>query len=340
MKENKKRGFSVIEVLVALGLLGIVGIGTSTMIFNMMSSNDYVTMGNSALNLKTELTAILSDEQAWAMTIADTTTNATAQFNCLRVPQTNCAGLANVETAFTPKMRNNTLFRSNYNPQAFGNLGFNKNGTVCTTYSTTTPDDACPMQYRFTWQPLCPASGQCIDPPIRIRLVFNFSATGKLTRLNPERYGNDNIIIGSNSSMYTEANCRMILGTWNVATQTCTPPQLATNTIVNVTCTSNSYTTPTPVCGPVSVPPVVGCGTSSGGSPSTCDPMSGSSSCNCTRVITAGYTTTVCTTPSPTPTVGSCACPASCPTNVGNTQTPANPVSPQTYTVVTQCQCP
>lgn len=339
MIENKKNGFSIIEVLVALGLLSIVGIGATSMILNMMSSNDYVIMGNSALNLKSELTALLNDKRAWTATIADTATNpnATAQFACLR-NSTDCAALTSTYP-FTPKMITNNFFRSNYNPQTNPDQGFNKNGIVCATYSTTTPNDACPMQYTFTWQPLCPATGMCIDPPVRIRLIFNFSSTSKLTTLNPERYGNDNIIIGSNSSTYTESSCIIIGGVWNTATQTCTPPPLPSGTIVNVSCTSSAYTTSPVVCTPVVVPPVTGCGTLSGGSAPTCDPMTGSSACNCTRVIAAGYTTTLCTGGVSTPS-GTCACPPSCPTVVGNTPTPANPVSPASYSTVTQCQCP
>ena len=243
--EAKKNGFSIVEVLVALGLLAIVGVGTSTMVFNMMSSNNYVTLGNTALNLKTELTSILSDDRAWVRTINDLTVNpdASAAFACLRNNTVCTAGAY----PFTPKLSNNTLFRATYDPQTSAANGFDSNGVICNAYSTVTPNDLCPIRYTFTWQPICPppASGPCIRPQVRIRLIFNFSSTSKYGQLNPQRYGNDNIVIGNQASMYSETSCILLNGTWNAATQICTPAEINT-----VFCTRSTYSTSTQmVCG-------------------------------------------------------------------------------------------
>lgn len=307
LTETAKNGFSIIEVMVAIGLLGIVGVGVSSMLFNMMNSNNYAQLGNSALNMKAELTEILSNDRAWANTIADTTLNpdATAAFACLRTSTACAAGTY----PFTPKLVNNTLFRTSYNPQTSATQGFNVNGVVCSTFSTGSPDDSCPMRYTFTWTPMCPSTGACINPQIRIRLIFNFSSTSKLTKLSPERYGNDNIIIGNKESMYSEAACNIMSGSWDPVTQVCTPAN------VNITCTSSSY----------SSAPVATCGTLSGGSTPTCGAYDGVN-CTCSIFVTV-YTAN-----------GQCTCPPSHPTIIANTRTPASPVNPASYSVLTTCQ--
>lgn len=305
--EIKKNGFSVIEVLVALGLLSIVGVGTSTMVFNMMSSNNYVTMGNAALNLKTELTSILTDDRAWLNTINDIVVNpnATANFNCLRTSTACTAGVY----PFTPKLVNNTLFRVTYNPQTSAARGFDANGAVCNAFSAGIPNDACPIRYTFTWQPICPSTGACIRPQVRVRLIFDFSATNKYTRLNPERYGNDNIVIGNQTSMYSESTCIIMGGSWNSATQVCTPARIV------VQCVRSTYT----------CVPVASCATSSGGSTPTCGPYDG---VNCT----CGSFASQCTAN------GTCPCPPLNPTMTGNSFIPASPVSPSAYTAQSVCQ--
>ena len=307
MGEHKENGFSVVEVLVALGLLSIVGVGTSTMVFNMMSSNNYVTMGNAALNLRTELTSILSDDRAWVNTINDTTVNpdASSAFGCLRTSTACAAGVY----PFTPKLVNNTLFRATYDPQTLAARGFNANGAICNTYSAAVPNDSCPVRYTFTWQPICPAAGPCIRPQIRIRLIFNFSATNKYAQLNPERYGNDNIVLGNQASMYSESSCILMGGAWNSATQVCTPAK------VIITCVRSSY----------SCIPEATCATLSGGSTPTCGAYDGVN-CTCSAFITQ------CTAN------GSCTCPPINPTMTGNSFVPTSPVSPSAYSVQTVCQ--
>ncbi len=305
--ENKKNGFSLVEVLVAIGLLAIVGLGTSTMVFNMMNSNNYVTMGNSALNLKAELTSILTDDRAWVRTINDIAVNpdAIAAFNCLR---NNTACNPSGVYTFTPKLANNSLFRATYNPQTSAASGFNLNGAICNAYSAATPNDLCPIRYTFTWQPICPSAGPCVRPQVRIRLIFNFSATSKYGQLNPERYGNDNIIIGNQSNMYSESSCILLGGTWNSATQACKPAE------VTVFCARSSYST--------TIQRV--CGTSSGGSAPTCGAYTGACSCS------NNYPTYAAN--------GQCGCTAQNPTPVGNAYTPANPLYPAAYSVQTVCQ--
>lgn len=318
-------GMSIIEVIVAIGLLSIVGVGVSSLIGNMMTNNNYATMGNSALNLKAELTAILSDERAWKNTYTDAATNpdATANLGCIRAG-TDCAALIGVESPFIPKLNSNTLFRGGYTAAA--TQGFDVNGVMCNAY----PSNTCLMRYTFTWQPICPASGVCIKPSVRIRLIFTFNAAATSTKLSPQRYGNDNIIVGSDTSSYTESSCILIGGSWNPTTQVCTPAPLPSGTTVNVSCSSSSYNT---TCTPYWVPPVTapGCCTTGSGSGSTT-----TTTCTCTVVVTAGYWGTSCATGAN----GTCACPASCPTNTGTAFTPAVPVSPAPYSVGVTCLCP
>ena len=214
-------GFSLVEVLVAVSLLAIVGLGATSMISDMLKANDNSGLGSSALNLRNEFTLLLKDQRAWAQTIADTTLNpdTQSQFACLR-SATDCASIvASSPYPFVPKTINNQLFRNSYNPIATASAGFNKGGQYCNVYSTATPTDSCSMRYTFTWTPLCPPSGVCMAPQIRIALVFAHSGTSKVAKLNPDKYGDDNIIIGNLNSLYTEAACAMMSGTCDSTTQ-------------------------------------------------------------------------------------------------------------------------
>ena len=339
MKKNK--GFSLVEVLVALGILGVVGLGATTVISNMLAADSYTVLGNSALSLKNEFTAILRDKRAWAQTIADTTLNpdAQSQFACLR-SATDCASIAaGAPYPFVPKTTSNQLFRTNYNPIAAASAGFDKNGQYCTTYSTIAPTDLCSMRYTFTWTPLCPPAGACVNPQIKIALVFAHSGTVKVTKLNADKYGNTNIIIGNLDEQYTAASCVLMGGSWNSVTSVCSAPPLVPGTVVTVTCTSASYNasppcyqqTGAPICGTLS-------GGGSGGSASTGGAQTctaGGGLCNCT---VPGAITTICP---PAGANGSCTCPAvSCPTFVSKVYSPATPVSPASYTVTQKCSCP
>ena len=144
---------------------------------------------------------VATDSRAWRATINNTAinTNALSNFQCLR-DETDCSAVA-APTSFVPIQANNTI-AFGYDPRT-DTEGFNVNGNAtCSSFSTITPDNDCPVRITFSWQPRCTAP--CPNPYIDIIIDFSFAfeAGSQLAGVNPDRFdtiitrqGNANTII-------------------------------------------------------------------------------------------------------------------------------------------------
>jgi type II secretory pathway pseudopilin PulG len=181
LTRNREGGFSLMEVMIAAGTLGIVSAGVMSV--NMMglkgSSNNMITF--QADSFRRMLSGLLQNDQAWKRTV-DYGPNAT--FACIR-NNTDCAGAGGT---FAILNAQGTVI---YNPGPANN-GFDINGATCNTFNPA-GNDRCPFRTTYAWTAVCPPSGACINPQVSITGITQFrpSATNSMRKVpfNEASYG-------------------------------------------------------------------------------------------------------------------------------------------------------
>lgn len=154
-----QRGFSVMEMVGFLGFVGVVtyAVISLTNISKRSSISSRVSFSGELLRKK--VLALTQDEAAWHATVQ---TN--PNLACLRTP-VNCAGSGPGKGGtFALRNADGTLF---YDPVPPTN-GFSLEGEPCLTFNSAIGDNACPLRLTFSWQPICPTTGPCDHPKVRI----------------------------------------------------------------------------------------------------------------------------------------------------------------------------
>lgn len=178
------KGMTIVEVLVAAGLVSIVSLGIATMMQNMFIEQKRIALFATLNELKTRITSNITDPNSWAKTMA-----ANADMSCL-TGNTTCTAI--YTPSGTPKK---IILKDGAGNTAFdlldwastGSNGFTESGGSCSTFSATTGagSDACPISYRLVFNMWCAgAAATCTNPQLKItgRLIYNPSTTGVLNR--------------------------------------------------------------------------------------------------------------------------------------------------------------
>ncbi len=125
-----------------------------------------------------DLLSYLNNPLSWRKTFQDTVKNPNLN-SCLTVSTYNCPNVV------SPLIINDSSGNSYYNSSAGSPQGIDLNGVICASYGAF----PCQLRYNLTWQPQCPPSGACIQPPIVITFTLSSTATVFLTVLiNPSRF--------------------------------------------------------------------------------------------------------------------------------------------------------
>lgn len=224
MKKNNK-AFSIMEVLVATGLISILTLAVSTLVTDLLKQQSNATLVSNVNTTKQQLASMIQDDRAWLNTIADATVNtdATTNLNCLRAVSGSSCPTSGGPYPFVPIGANGQLLFGSYNPIANQTQGFDKNGALCTGYNATTGNNNCQYRYTFFWTPMCPASGACLAPQAKVDIVFAHSPASGYTRLSTTK-NSLSIIRGLPNTSYSFSTCQLLKGTYDPATLTCTMP--------------------------------------------------------------------------------------------------------------------
>lgn len=202
-KFNNKRGLTIIELLVSVGLLSIVSLGVMSVISNMQAEQNKAMLLNTLKSLKIQMQYLIRDPNSWSQTINYThgsiPYNNSARFNSLRAK--TAVDISAVPYGTPEKI---ILFNQIAEPSETFNLlgpsdstgnGFTLDGAKCDTFNTA-GNDACPISYRLLVGFDClGTSTSCINPQMRVvaRLVFSPSSN-RLMRLKgilSEKSGSD-----------------------------------------------------------------------------------------------------------------------------------------------------
>lgn len=205
----RSQGFSLLEVMIALGVLGVVSL-------IVIGINNLALKGSTGANIyhqadqfRKNIISVINNEDAWKATV-NYNSPANNRFECLRTPPVgNCA-------AFTddPLQSPTPWFRLGVAKRPFTVLdqagkvvydptsptaGFDTNGRLCQTFNPNPSDNNCPFRLELSWQVTCPSSpAPCTgeDITVRIRGVIYYRPRASSDRareiaFNPGRYGID-----------------------------------------------------------------------------------------------------------------------------------------------------
>ncbi len=197
---RSQKGFGLVEVMVAAGLLLIISLGVTSLITNMMKEQRRQTLLQNLLLIQSRFENIIKNNVSWGNTFSGTATVPNANMACLRLNFTcdgsNVAAPINMVDATANDIFVNSATRdillkdaSGVNSvfydgrQASNTSGFTESGSVCTgfSYNMATGNDSCPIGYIVNWRAL--NSGTVPQLVVVAKLIFNPSDTNPFKNL-------------------------------------------------------------------------------------------------------------------------------------------------------------
>lgn len=169
---RRKNGFSLVEVMVAIGIISIIVLVAAGVLESVTDLKTRVAKVAGLFGVPGEIRVCINDEESWRATIADT---ANPSMACLR--DRRPCNPATIGSAYIRLSRviNNAAGRSvgpcitNYTTLPGADAtGFTKDGVVCNGFSAA-GNDQCPFRYNVRWSATCAGEQPtCMNPVIRI----------------------------------------------------------------------------------------------------------------------------------------------------------------------------
>lgn len=181
-----QRGFSLISVIVALGLGSIVSLGVMNMMQVSRQEQRKLALRNEFVSIKNRFAENLHKDQTFLNTIAAT---ANTNMNCLR-QKTNCAA-AHIANAYSPTLDRVVIYNSGsnggsvfYDGRASATNGFTEKGMACTGFSLSGAGNSeCPIGFITNWYVNQASSTEGLALTINAKMVFNPADNHPLKRL-------------------------------------------------------------------------------------------------------------------------------------------------------------
>ncbi len=189
---KSKLGMSLIEVLIALGMVGILSSVIATVMQQMQKAQNQVNVLNTIENMRINIQKLAADGSAWRETVQDPGNSGTGL--TLACVQNNALCNHNAAAALIPS--NETIDNGTLDSAPFGDLAFLKTsnggnyidstsatsgytdkGTPCTTWNATGNDD-CPIRWKMKIALECQGAATCLNPTIRLIAVLYYRAAG------------------------------------------------------------------------------------------------------------------------------------------------------------------
>lgn len=175
-RKQKEKGFSLIDVMIAMGLAAVVfsALGSAIFYSGRLQQKD-----NRTVSVIAARNFVYRALTQWTSLRATLVGNSPI-FDCA-INNTGCAAGVNTSNFILYTRDSAGALQVLYNAAASPKLGFDENGTVCTPAGgANAPTIDCPVRVDFEWEPLCTTG--CTDPvPIAI--------TAKFTTFDPAKPG-------------------------------------------------------------------------------------------------------------------------------------------------------
>ena len=203
-----RRGLSVIEILVALGI-GAVVIGSTVTVMGVISKRTSETQNWDWLyDLRFAINSSVMNDKAFQYTVADP---ANSSMQCL-VNHTDCQNLRGVHSEIRLRdIGNNVIDHIAY--PGVATQGVQNNGLNCQTFGSS---PTCALRYSITWTPLCDRpTGACLNPQVQVKgqLQVSSLASSTASKIRPVVF---NLLMNRLESAATPSQiCGMMGGSMN-----------------------------------------------------------------------------------------------------------------------------
>ncbi|MGZ5278475.1 MAG: PulJ/GspJ family protein [Pseudobdellovibrionaceae bacterium] len=179
MKTAKRNGFTLVESLMAVLIFSLSGLAFSSFVSISANTQSKNKAKMSVAQSKGQVLAMIANRSVWFRNLKDadevnhphiTNKKLNPELACLR-DGTLCA---ETETGYDL-----TLTDQNGNIVVDGidsTKGFTKEGAVCSGFSASTPNPACPWRLSLKWSPICPTAADCLHPQVNIKVSISASA--------------------------------------------------------------------------------------------------------------------------------------------------------------------
>jgi len=190
------KGFTLIEVLMASAILGMLAVANLTTLLAFLDRNSTSQMKLSILRYKNNIVSSLQSSDALSKT------GQAESIPCL-VTRQNCSSSSTSYANFSLRDHQGNLLTN----AADNNFGFDKEAVTCTTY----PSERCPFRYELQWRALCDSPTSCQAPLFQVSAVIR-TIPALSGRINPAKYS-FTMNIGQIIGTYEQA-CTSIGGTY------------------------------------------------------------------------------------------------------------------------------
>lgn len=193
---KNQSGISIIQVMVALALAGVVAMTVSSIMTTMMKSQRQSQIQSELRSLSQRIHGAINRSSSWRLTVKDE--------NNVLFSNTNCLDYEKMHIHCQTPAENNGFFPFSRVLETAdqilvddkAHLGLNGSGKPCRGFSLeNTPEKAlaCPYSFRVSWKPLCEPAGDLCKPSsvqIKIELLVspNIKDASKLPVVNPMNY--------------------------------------------------------------------------------------------------------------------------------------------------------
>ncbi|MGZ6357861.1 MAG: type II secretion system protein [Bdellovibrionota bacterium] len=188
-------GFSLIEAMVAIGILGVIGYFVVSLFSSSLKNTTQSNVSVQADTFKRNLINNLSNDGAWANTVLKN-----PSLSCLAPLYPTPPAQPGQATCANPTTTNNIIVQNagpgggttvydNSNPVN----GFTSSGAPCHGYSAA-GNDQCPFQMNLAVTMSCPAPATiCANPQVELKGVLTYAPVSKAFQvaLNASKYGFD-----------------------------------------------------------------------------------------------------------------------------------------------------
>lgn len=178
MRRPSERGFSLIEILIATSVLGMLAMGVITTFQQLAKQQFRSNMAAQSDVFRRNMIAHLQNEQAWQRTMNDAANTSMA---CLR-NSTSCTGAGG---PFRLRDSQNGMV---YDAMTSPTAGLTADGRPCNTFNAVDGDDVCLLRMELSWTPIC--SGTCMSPQVQVRGGVRYKPQSKQRTIafNTENY--------------------------------------------------------------------------------------------------------------------------------------------------------
>lgn len=198
-------GFSLVEVMVAVGIMAVLIAAMTTLIEFMEKSKSQNTLTQNMTLMQSKIQSLILNDNAWdesigSLTDADPLNLAVPPLVCIPngtgcihtvkpVPATNPPD--NAYYLGAPFVRMHVLAEPNGNRYLDTSLpgnGFTADGTPCTTFNPGAGlgTDDCPVRWQLRLAMICPnAVPTCINPTVEVVAVLRYNPSPNNSRFKP-----------------------------------------------------------------------------------------------------------------------------------------------------------